>query len=113
MEEWITYNSESSTIIEKIYSNNHRNILFKRVMFEDKETINDYFSTLSERNMLKGVDLYQLMVELLSRYFLYEYNNDLIPFFEKINSFNSFIEIVDKFIHSEKRISLGSSHKDH
>ena len=62
--------------------------------------------------MLKAFDLYQLLVDILSRYFLYEYNCDPIPFFEKVNSFNVFIEIVEKFIHSEKRISLGTSKED-
>ena len=63
--------------------------------------------------MLKGVNLYQLLVQLLSRYYLYEYNSDALTFFDKINSFNSFIEVVQKFVHSEKRISLGTSQKDH
>lgn len=34
IEEWLSLHTESSTIIEKLYSNNHRNILFKRVLFE-------------------------------------------------------------------------------
>ena len=62
--------------------------------------------------MLKAFDIYQLLVEILSRYCLYEYNSDPIPFFQKVNSFNIFIEIVDKFIHSEKRISLGTSKEE-
>lgn len=33
IEEWLSFHTESSTIIEKLYSNNHRNILFKRVLF--------------------------------------------------------------------------------
>lgn len=33
IEEWVSMHTESSTIIEKLYSNNHRNILFKRVLF--------------------------------------------------------------------------------
>ena len=44
--------------------------------------------------MLKAYDIYQLLVDILSRYFLYEYNSDSITFFEKVNSFNIFIEIV-------------------
>lgn len=44
--------------------------------------------------MLKAVDLYQLLVDILSNYFLYEYNVDSETFFDKINSFNSFVDIV-------------------
>lgn len=51
------------------------------MLLEQKETITDYFSTLSEKNMLKAVDLYQLLVDILSNYFLYEYNSDADSFF--------------------------------
>jgi hypothetical protein len=71
IEEWVSLHTESSTIIEKLYSNNNRNILFKRVLFEEREMIDDYFKTLSENSMLRGVDLYQLLVELLSPFHLY------------------------------------------
>jgi hypothetical protein len=76
IEEWLSLHSESSTIIEKLYSNNHRNLLFKRVLFEERENIDDYFKTLSEKLMLRGIDLYQLLVDILSPYFLYEYDLD-------------------------------------
>jgi hypothetical protein len=62
--------------------------------------------------MLKAYDLYQLLVEMLSRYYLYEFNADADNFFEKVNSFNNFVDVVEKFIHSEKRISLGTSKDD-
>jgi len=62
--------------------------------------------------MLRGVDLYQLLVDILSPFHLYEYNIDSESFFEKVNSMNSFLEIVNKFIHYEKRISVGISPKD-
>lgn len=81
LEEWASLHSESSTIIEKLYSNNHRNILFKRVLFEEKEAIDDYFKTLSEKEMLKGVDLYQVLVDILSPYFLYDRHADSETFF--------------------------------
>lgn len=76
IEEWLSLHTESSTIIEKLYSNNHRNILFKRVLFEERETIDDYFKTLSDSSMLRGVDLYQLLVDILSPYHLYEFQSD-------------------------------------
>lgn len=44
--------------------------------------------------MLKAVDLYQLLVDIFSNYFLYEYNTDPETFFDKVNSFNSFVDIV-------------------
>ncbi len=91
---------------------NHRNILFKRVLFEEKENIDDYFSTLSDRNMLKAVDLYQLLVDILSNYHLYENSSDSETFFEKVNSFNVFVEIVERFVNSAKRIYLGTKRED-
>lgn len=62
--------------------------------------------------MLKAVDLYQLLVEILSNYYLYEYNTDSETFFEKVNSFNTFVDVVEKFVHSEKRIYLGHTQAD-
>ncbi len=62
--------------------------------------------------MLKGVDLYQLLVDILSHYFLYEYCNDNEPFFEKTNSFNNFLQIVDRFVNSERRIIIDNKSKD-
>jgi hypothetical protein len=112
IEEWLSLHTESSTIIEKLYSNNHRNLLFKRVLFEERETIDDYFKTLSEATMLRGVDLYQLLVDILSPYQLYEYNIDSETFFEKVNSLNSFLSVVNRFIHSEKRIAVGINSSD-
>lgn len=56
--------------------------------------------------MLKGVDLYQLMVDIMGNYFLYEYNDDGETFFEKINSFDTFLGIVNKFVNWERRIIL-------
>lgn len=62
--------------------------------------------------MLKGVDLYQLLTDILSHYFLYEFKSDNETFFEKVNSFNNFLEVVDKFINSEKRIIIDNKSKD-
>jgi hypothetical protein len=50
--------------------------------------------------MLKGVDLYQLLADILSHYFLYEFVTDNETFFEKVNSFNNFLQIVQQFINS-------------
>jgi hypothetical protein len=107
LEEWVSLHTESSTIIEKLYSNNHRNILFKRVLFDEREAIDDYFRTLSEKGMLRGVDLYQLLVDILSPYHLYEFDTEAETFFDKVNSLNSFLAVVARFVHSEKRISVG------
>lgn len=76
VEEWISHCTEISGGIEKLYTNNHRNILFKRILFEEKEAIDAHFSALSEEKMLKGVDLYQLLVDIVANYFLYEYNEE-------------------------------------
>jgi hypothetical protein len=57
--------------------------------------------------MLRGVDLYQLLVDILSPYHLYEFDTDPETFFQKVNSLNSFHTVVARFIHSEKRISVG------
>ncbi len=57
--------------------------------------------------MLKGVDLYQVLVDILSPYFLYERHTDAETFFEKVNSLDTFIAVVNRFVHSEKRISVG------
>ena len=62
--------------------------------------------------MLKAVNIYQLLVEILSNYQLYEYNTDNETFFLKVNSFNTFMQVVDRFVHSEKRISLGTTQED-
>ena len=62
--------------------------------------------------MLKGVDLYQLLGDILSPYYLYEFSSDNYTFFEKVNSFNNFLEIVDQFINSENRIILDNKSKD-
>lgn len=62
--------------------------------------------------MLKAVDLYQLLVEILSSYNLYEYKSDGETFFEKINSFNTFLEVTKRFLHSEKRIAFGTTKED-
>lgn len=62
--------------------------------------IEEYFEELSEKKMLKGVDLYQLLADILSHYFLYEFVTDNETFFEKVNSFNNFLQIVQQFINS-------------
>lgn len=67
------------------------------MLFETKNQIDEYFLTISPTNKLKGVDLYQLLSEILSNYYLYEYNCDSKAFFDKVNSFNSFLEVVTKF----------------
>ncbi len=112
VEEWVSLHSESSTIMEKLYSNNHRNLLFKRVLFEERANIDDYFRTLSDKLMLRGVDLYQLLVDILSPYHLYEFDLDAETFFEKVNSLNSFLAVVARFVHSEKRIAVGINSSD-
>lgn len=66
---------------------NYRNLLLKQILIEEKETINDYFSTLSENKQLKGFDLYQLIQTLFSSYYLYEFISDGVSFFEKTQSF--------------------------
>ena len=66
---------------------NYRNLILKPILIEEKETINDYFSTLSENKQLKGFDLYQLIQTLFSSYYLYEFISDGVSFFEKTQSF--------------------------
>lgn len=89
--------SSSEKEFHEIRLSNHLNPLFKQMLFETKNQIDEYFLTISPTNKLKGVDLYQLLSEILSNYYLYEYNCDSKAFFDKVNSFNSFLEVVTKF----------------
>ena len=59
---WLGLSRDATGVQQRVYSNNHRNILFKRVLFEEKETIDDYFSTLSAKSMLKAINLYPILV---------------------------------------------------
>jgi len=62
--------------------------------------------------MLKAVDLYNLLLDILSQYYLYEYESDNEVFFDKVNSFNDFLELVEQFKHSEDRINIDIKSKD-
>ena len=94
LQEWISCYSENSSIVEKQPVNNHRNIVFRRALIEERATVDDYFSTLSSKNMLKAVDLYQLLQDILSNYQLYEFIGDHDCFFDKTNSFEAFLQVV-------------------
>jgi len=75
-------------------------------MLEQKDTIKDYFTTLSQKSKLKGFDLFQLLTDLLGPYFLYEFNSDTENFFEKINSFESFMKMIESYISTGRRIYI-------
>ena len=80
-----------------MYTVDYRNLLFKKILSEEKENIDEYFDTISSTKKVKGCDLYQLFIDILTDYFLYEFSHDRETFFEKINSFKKFEEIVDEF----------------
>lgn len=84
--------------MDRAITHKHRNILFKRIIIEENDTIREYFETLSEKKKLKGFDLFQLLTELLGAYFLYEFNIDNQTFFDKVNSFETFTKIVESYI---------------
>lgn len=50
------------------------------------------------------MDLFQLLTELLGPLYLYEFNHDTETFFEKINSFEHFTEVVESYISNARRI---------
>ena len=70
--EWLSHFSEGSFTNERLYTVVHRNSLFRTVFHEQREAIDEYFLTLNPLNMLIADDIFGLLQDILSPYFLYE-----------------------------------------
>ena len=73
-----------------------RNSLFRKVLSDGGEIINEYFS-IDSSNVLIADDLFNLLQELTNQYFLYDCPEDIQTFFYKENSLLRFKEVVAQF----------------